>query len=86
MQGDGVERTFPLHNPRVQKVITTRRGEVRRAKLYFLRDRVGKRTRLKELLGEKARLRREVKPVPAPAPDTGSQDAKPSGRAVEVEA
>jgi len=40
-------------------VVITRRGEVRRAKLYFLRDRVGKQTRLKELLGEKVRKERE---------------------------
>jgi len=53
VQGEGVERTFPLHNPRVQDVKTTRRGEVRRSKLYFLRDRVGKKTRLKELIGSR---------------------------------
>lgn len=54
VQGEGVERIFPLHNPRVKDVVTTRRGETRRAKLYYLRDRVGKRTRLKEIVGEKA--------------------------------
>jgi large subunit ribosomal protein L19 len=59
VQGEGVERTFPLHSPRVKDVVVTRRGEVRRAKLYFLRDRVGKQTRVKELLGEKARKERE---------------------------
>ncbi len=59
VQGEGVERTFPMHSPRVKDVIVTRRGEVRRAKLYFLRDRVGKQTRLKELLGEKVRKERE---------------------------
>lgn len=59
VQGEGVERTFPLHSPRVQNVVVTRRGDVRRAKLYFLRDRVGKRTRVKELLGDKARRERE---------------------------
>ncbi len=40
--GVGVERTFPVHSPRVEKVEVTRRGQVRRAKLYYLRDRVGK--------------------------------------------
>ena len=59
VQGEGVERTFPMHSPRVKDVVVTRRGEVRRAKLYFLRDRVGKQTRLKELLGEKVRKERE---------------------------
>ena len=52
---EGVERIFPLHGPRVKDVLVTRRGDVRRAKLYFLRDRVGKSTRVKELLGEKVR-------------------------------
>jgi len=55
VQGEGVERIFPLHNPRVQAIEIARRGDVRRAKLYYLRDRVGKKTRVKELLGEKAR-------------------------------
>jgi large subunit ribosomal protein L19 len=54
VQGEGVERVFPLHSPRVKDVVTTRRGETRRSKLYFLRDRVGKRTRLKEVLGGKS--------------------------------
>jgi len=43
-----VERKFPLHSPRIAKIEVTRSAEVRRAKLYFLRDRVGKATRLKE--------------------------------------
>jgi len=44
---EGVERVFPLHSPRVEKVQVTREGEVRRAKLYYLRDRVGKAARVK---------------------------------------
>jgi large subunit ribosomal protein L19 len=48
VQGEGVERKFPLHSPRVADVAVVRSGVVRRAKLYFLRDRVGKATRLKE--------------------------------------
>jgi large subunit ribosomal protein L19 len=55
VQGEGVERTFPLHSPRVKDIEVVRRGKVRRAKLYFLRDRVGKQTRVGELLGERAR-------------------------------
>jgi large subunit ribosomal protein L19 len=58
--GVGVERVFPLHNPRVKDIVVGRRGDVRRAKLYYLRERVGKRTRVKELLGEKVRLEREA--------------------------
>ena len=46
--GEGVERKFPLHSPKIAKIEVKRRGIVRRAKLYFLRDRVGKAIRLKE--------------------------------------
>ncbi len=60
VQGEGVERVFPLHSPRVKDVVVTRRSKARKAKLYYLRDRTGKQTRLKELLGEKVRLWREA--------------------------
>ncbi len=46
--GVGVERTFPLHSPNVAKFEVIRRGRVRRAKLYYLRDKVGKDARIKE--------------------------------------
>ena len=46
--GVGVERIFPVHAPIIQKIEVLRRGDVRRAKLYYLRDRVGKATRIKE--------------------------------------
>ena len=46
--GCGVEKTFPIHSPNVVKVVVTRRGVVRRAKLYYLRDRVGKSAKVKE--------------------------------------
>ena len=46
--GVGVEKTFPIHSPNVEKVETIRRGQVRRAKLYYLRDRVGKAAKTKE--------------------------------------
>ncbi len=46
--GVGVERTFPLHAPTVQKIEVTKRGDVRRAKLYYLRDRVGKAAKVRE--------------------------------------
>ena len=48
VQGEGVERVFPLHSPKIAKVDVKRTGQVRRAKLYYLRDRVGKATRLRE--------------------------------------
>lgn len=46
--GVGVERIFPYHSPKIAKIEVKRRGRVRRAKLYYLRDRVGKATRIKE--------------------------------------
>jgi large subunit ribosomal protein L19 len=46
--GIGVERTFPVHSPRIDKIEVVRNGRVRRAKLYYLRDRVGKAARIKE--------------------------------------
>lgn len=46
--GVGVERTFPLNSPRIDKLVVTRKGRTRRAKLYYLRDRQGKAARVKE--------------------------------------
>ncbi|HEX9682136.1 MAG TPA: 50S ribosomal protein L19 [Acidimicrobiales bacterium] len=46
--GVGVERTFPLHAPTIAEIVVVRRGDVRRAKLYYLRDRVGKKAKIKE--------------------------------------
>lgn len=46
--GVGVERTFPLHAPTVQKIEVVKRGDVRRAKLYYLRDRIGKAAKVRE--------------------------------------
>ena len=46
--GVGVERTFPVHSPVLERIEVVRRGKVRRAKLYYLRDRVGKKARIKE--------------------------------------
>jgi len=48
VSGEGVERKFPIHSPKVAKIEVKRRSIVRRAKLYFLRDRIGKAVRLKE--------------------------------------
>ncbi|MGB0768947.1 MAG: 50S ribosomal protein L19 [Phycisphaeraceae bacterium] len=72
---EGVERTFPLHSPRIAKIEVTRRGDARRAKLYYLRDRVGKKRRLRdqrrglEALATRETARQEsVKQAEAPAP------------------
>jgi large subunit ribosomal protein L19 len=66
--GVGVERTFPLHSPQVGTIEVVSRGDVRRAKLYYLRERRGKRARIRE-------LRTPVGgPVPAPSEDQASGD------------
>ena len=52
VSGEGVERVFPVNSPRISKVEVTRKGKVRRAKLYYLRDRVGKATKVKELFAD----------------------------------
>jgi large subunit ribosomal protein L19 len=46
--GVGVERTFPVHSPKIERIEVAARGDVRRAKLYYLRDRIGKRARVRE--------------------------------------
>jgi large subunit ribosomal protein L19 len=61
--GEGVERVFPLYAPTIAEIVVMRRGDVRRAKLYYLRGRSGKSARI----AERARDMREVA-VPAPAP------------------
>ena len=48
--GVGCEKVFPVHSPTIVSIETVRRGKVRRAKLYYLRDRVGKRAKVKELI------------------------------------
>lgn len=50
--GVGVERVFPVHSPNIKSIQVVRRGKVRRAKLYYLRDRVGKAARIKEDSGK----------------------------------
>lgn len=51
--GVGVERVLPLHSPKIQKIELVRKGKVRRAKLYYLRDRVGKAAKIREKLPSK---------------------------------
>ncbi|MFH0910021.1 MAG: 50S ribosomal protein L19 [Planctomycetota bacterium] len=59
--GEGVERMFPLHSPRVEKIVVKRCGRARRAKLYYLRDRVGKSAILKEDTRKRGASRAEPK-------------------------
>jgi len=65
--GVGVERIFPLHSPRVAKVEVTRQGKVRRAKLYYIRGKIGKAAKIKELIVRK-RDKKVAAAAPAPAP------------------
>jgi len=51
--GVGVERTFPMNSPRISRIEVVRRGRVRRAKLYYIRDRVGKASKVAELIQKK---------------------------------
>ena len=48
--GVGVEKTFPLHSPKIEKIEVTRKGKVRRSKLYYIREKVGKAAKVKELI------------------------------------
>ncbi len=49
--GVGVERVFPIHSPRIEKIEVLRYGRVRRAKLYYIREKIGKKAKIRELLG-----------------------------------
>lgn len=61
--GEGVERVFPLYSPRIEQIEVVRRGSVRRAKLYYLRERRGKSARI----AERATVRRSAEPTAAEA-------------------
>jgi large subunit ribosomal protein L19 len=67
--GEGVERVFPLHSPRIESIKVMSRGIVRRAKLYYLRDRSGKAARIREKLDF---TRKDKTPAAAPVAKTGT--------------
>ena len=72
--GQGVERVFPIHSPKVAGVEVVRGGQTRRAKLYFLRDRVGKATRLKDVKRKAKPKTKPAKPeAQAPEPTEGEE-------------
>jgi large subunit ribosomal protein L19 len=73
--GVGVERVFPLHSPRIAKVEVVRPGKVRRAKLYYIRDKIGKSAKIKELIvSRKAGAAKADKAAQPAAPaETGDQ-------------
>jgi large subunit ribosomal protein L19 len=60
VQGEGVERTFPYHSPKIGNVTVKKSGSVRRAKLYYLRERTGKGARIKEMTGTRLAKKREI--------------------------
>ena len=62
-QGIGIERVFLTHSPRVEKITVQRRGQVRRSKLYYLRQRTGKATRIKERVGGKKEVTVQAQPA-----------------------
>ena len=74
VQGEGVERTFPVHSPKIAKLEVKRSGVSRRAKLYYLRDRVGKATRLRERKQKEAPGSTPKKARKKPAPKTEKTD------------
>jgi large subunit ribosomal protein L19 len=67
--GVGVERVFPLHSPRIAKVELSRPGKVRRAKLYYIRDKIGKAAKIKELIIRKKSPAKSAPPAQAAASD-----------------
>ncbi len=86
VQGEGVERIFPLHGPKIAWVKVQRRGEVRRSRLYYLRERIGKATRLREIIGFEgeaaeaapASAAAGAAPAAKPASDKSAPAAKPA--------
>ena len=72
--GVGVERVFPIHSPRIARIEVSRSGKVRRAKLYYIRHKIGKAAKIKELLGKKSTVTKHTT-----ASEPKAQAAAPSG-------
>jgi large subunit ribosomal protein L19 len=81
--GVGVERTFPLHSPKIERIEVAARGDVRRAKLYYLRGRVGKRARVRErrFAGTEAEVERGLLHPPEEPAETEAEPAEASPEA-----
>jgi large subunit ribosomal protein L19 len=90
--GEGVERTFPLYGPVIDSIKVIRSGKVRRAKLYYLRDRTGKSARIAEKIRKKIGIEVDMKPETAteenviPASEASKADAIPAVEASKKEA
>jgi large subunit ribosomal protein L19 len=83
--GVGVERTFPLHSPKIEKIEVGAIGDVNRAKLYYLRGRVGKKARVREMRQDRVRAKPQaVEPVAAePEPEAEELEAAETEAATE---
>ena len=83
VSGEGVERTFPVHSPKIAKLEIKRHGKTRRAKLFYLRDRVGKKTRLAErrvaVPGTSAPEEDEIIPEPAAVENEAAEEVAEEG-------
>ena len=78
VQGEGVERIFPVNSPRVAEIIVKKKGNVRRAKLHYLRDRVGRGTRVEEKLGAMDKEQAAAAAAPTKkAPEAAKDEKKP---------
>ncbi len=76
VQGEGVERIFAVHSPRIAKIEVKKAGSVRRAKLYYLRDRVGKATKIKDDTKRQARIDAQLKASAEAAAKAAQEAAK----------
>src|SRR5262247_2997636 len=84
--GVGVERTFPLHSPKIEKIEVQAIGDVNRAKLYYLRAKVGKKARVRELRpGQSSRTLRQAE-VPGPEQDGTPEEPEAAVEPAEAEA
>jgi large subunit ribosomal protein L19 len=79
--GVGVERTFPVHSPKIEKIERTAIGDVNRAKLYYLRGRVGKRARIREIRQDRSK----VAAVEAAPPPAEPQEPEPVDETAEID-
>jgi large subunit ribosomal protein L19 len=83
--GVGVERTFPVHSPKIEKIEVQAIGDVNRAKLYYLRGKVGKKARVREIRGARAERAREAATVTAPQVEEPVAEAEETDAVAEAE-
>ncbi|MBI2933207.1 MAG: 50S ribosomal protein L19 [Planctomycetes bacterium] len=88
VQGEGVERIFPVHSPRIVKVDVKKKGKVRRAKLHYLRDRVGRAQKVEERIGAERVASAPAASAPKPEPPASAEPvvATPQPKAEEKKA